>query len=402
MSAAFRAVVAAMWLVPGLALASGLPARPTEQPQPLCEEAVDQIDASVARTLAQGSPGMVVGISRHGRPLFVRGYGVANLEHGAPVTPVSVFKLASVTKQFTAAAVLLLAEDGSLRLEDSVSRFVPELRQADRVTLYQLLVQTSGLPDYAEDPAGEATKSVNRTLEEMVEWIGRLEPEFAFEPGTSWRYSNSNYMVLGLVVERASGIGLWDFFERRLFGPAGLVDTAFDNPADVVPHRAQGYRRAKDAPGGFANADWISPTMPGPAGGLRTTVEDLARWSDALFAGRVLSPASVETMVSAGLMNDGRTTKYGMPEAWQKGLDSDYGMGVFLASRDGRRRVWHSGNIDGFASWLSHYPGSGITIALMENSQSADMDSEAIEAAVFAGVTPGSAWPYCTQGPSAR
>jgi D-alanyl-D-alanine carboxypeptidase len=402
MPTVLRAVVACLCIGPGLAIASGPSDGPPTQPPLLCEAAIDRIDASVARTLAQGSPGMVVGISRHGQPLFVRGYGVANLEHGVPVTPDSVFKLASVTKQFTAAAVLLLVEDGSLRLEDRVSSFVPELRQADRVTLYQLLVQTSGLPDYAEDPAGGKSKSVSRTLEEMVEWIGRLEPEFAFAPGSSWRYSNSNYMILGLVVERASGMGLWDFFEQRLFAPAGLANTAFDAPADVVPHRAQGYRRAKDAASGFANADWISPTMPGPAGGLRTTVEDLARWSDALFAGRVLSPASVETLASAGRMSDGRTTRYGMPEAWQKGLDSDYGMGVFLAARDGRRRVWHSGNIDGFSSWLAHYPGSGITIALMENSESADMDSAAIEAAVFSGVTSGSTLPYCARRPSSR
>lgn len=385
---------AAIAIVLGL-LSTRSHAAPVDQPQ-LCAAAIASIDASVAKTMAQGSPGMTVAGAYQGRPLFSRSYGIANLEYGAPVTAGTVFQLASITKQFTAAAVLLLVEDGKLALEDKLSLHVPELPQADRVTLYQLLVQTSGLPDYADDPSGSKSKSVARSREEMVAWIGRLQPSFVFEPGSSWAYSNSNYVLLGLVVERVSGGSLDEFFQQRLFATAGLTHTAFDDPADVVPQRAQGYRRSKTVPAGFINAAWISPTMPGPAGGLRTTADDLVRWSDALFAGRVLSTKSLETMTSAGLMNDGRTTKSGMPEAWQKGLDSDYGMGVFITNRGGRRKIWHSGNIDGFATWLGHYPESGITIALMENSESADLGSDVIEEAVFAGASGAAgSHPFC-------
>lgn len=355
----------------------------------LCPASVEAIDAAAARTLAQGSPGMVVSVAREGEVVFARGYGFADLEHRAAVTPDTVFRLASVTKQFTAAAVLLLVEDGRLNLDDRLSEYVPELQQASEVTLYQLLAQTSGIPDYAEDPEGGRTKALARSTSEMVEWIGRLEPRLHFEPGARWAYSNSNYALLGAVIERVSGQSLQDFFAERLFARAGLTHTSFDDPADVVPNRAAGYRRSRAAPSGFVNADAISWTIPGAAGGLRTTAGDLIRWSDALFGGRIVSPASLEAMTSPARLSDGRTTKLGMPEAWQAGLNSDYGFGVFISPSDAGQRIWHSGDMDGFSTWLGHYPEAGVTIALMQNSESADLDEAAIEDAVIASLVRG-------------
>lgn len=372
-------------------IALAFPAASAEQAPPppppaLCASSVRAIDAAVAATMRQGSPGMAVGITHRGRTIFARGYGLANVEHDAPLTPDSPFLLASVTKQFTAAGILLLAQDGKLRLDDKLSRFVPELPQADDVTLYQLLVQTSGIPDYAEDPAGASSKSVARTLDEMVAWIARLRPAQVFAPGTAWRYSNSNYVLLGKVIERASGSSLRDFYHERLIAPAGLAETAFDDPRQVVPGRVQGYRRDRAAPSGFAHADWISPTIPGAAGGLRTTIRDLLRWNDALHGGRILSAESLLTMTRAGLMSDGRTTRHGMPAEWQQGLNADYGMGVFVSPAARGTRIWHSGDVDGFSTWLARYPAYDLSIALMENSESADMDKDAIERAVIAGI----------------
>jgi D-alanyl-D-alanine carboxypeptidase len=190
-----------------------------------------------------------VGVARAGEPLYVRAFGLADLEHNVPVIRDTVFKLASITKQFTAAAMLLLVEEGKVSLDDRLSRFVPELPQARRVTLYQLLVHTSGLPDYAEDPTGVRTKSVARTPAQMVEWIAGLKPQFHFDPGTRWSYSNSNYVLLGIVVERLSGQSLGAFFAERLARPAGLTATTFDEPRDVVPNRSQGYRKDKGSAG---------------------------------------------------------------------------------------------------------------------------------------------------------
>lgn len=351
-----------------------------------CPRVQALIDAAARRTMEQGSPGMAVGVSHAGRTVFARGYGFANIEHRATLTPDSPFLLASVTKQFTAAAILLLARDGRLRLEDKLSRFVPELPQAANVTIRQLLLQTSGVPDYAEDPAGSATKSVPRGLAEMIAWITRLQPAQVFAPGTGWRYSNSNYVLLGAVIERASGSTLADFFAKRLFAPAGLVATAWDDPRDVVAGRVQGYGKSRAAASGYANADWISPTVPGAAGGLRTTINDLLRWSDALHGGRVLDASSLRLMTEVGRLNDGRSTKVGMPAEWQRGMNADYGMGVFITPLKQGRRIWHGGDVDGFSTWLAHYPDRRITIALMVNSHSVDMDRDAIEQAVLEGV----------------
>jgi len=369
------AATLALASLPGLAIATTAP--------DLCKPGVEAIDASVAKTMKQGSPGMLVGVYRDGRPLYVHGYGLANLEHRVPMAADAVFNLASVTKQLTAAAVLLMVQDGKLRLEDRLEQYIPGLPQADRVTIYQLLVQTTGLPDYADDPAEATTGAIARTPDEMVDWIAQLEPAFAFEPGSAWRYSNSNYVLLGKVVEHVSGKPLQTVFAKRLFEPAGMTNTAFDDPTQVVPGRTQGYRRAKQAPGGFANARWLSPTVPGAAGGLRTTLADLSRWSQALHSGRILRKDLLRTMTSAGRLDDGRTTKLGMPEAWQKGLDADYGMGVFINQTPAGRRIWHAGDMPGFSTWLAYYPRSRTTIALAINSESADLHSEVIERAVF-------------------
>lgn len=354
----------------------------------LCPSSAAAIEASMRKTMAQGAPGVVVGVARAGEPLFVRPLGLADLEHNVPVIRGTVFKLASITKQFTAAAVLSLMEDGKLSLDDKLSRFVPELPQAAQVTLYQLLVHTSGIPDYAEDPALVRTKSVARTPAQMVELIAGLKPRFHFDPGTRWAYSNSNYVLLGIVVERVSSQSLGAFFAERLLRPAGLTATTFDDPRDVVAHRSQGYRKDKGSASGYANADWISPTIPGAAGGLRTTVDDLLRWSHSLHSGRVLAPNTVTRMMSAGKLRDGRTTKAGMPEEWQRGLNSDYGMGVFVTDTSVGRRIWHAGDIDGFATWLAHYPDVDVTIAVMQNSESADIDEAALHDALFAQKAP--------------
>ncbi|QSX78687.1 serine hydrolase domain-containing protein [Agrilutibacter solisilvae] len=373
-----RGVLLALAWLPALASAAA--------PGLLCPHADEAIDAAAAKTMQQGSPGMLVGIYRRGQPDYVRGYGLANLEHRVPMRPQAVFNLASVTKQFTAAAVLLMVQDGKLRLDDRLDRYVPTLPQASRVTIRQLLLQTSGLPDYAEDPAEATSGAVARTPDEMVQWIAGLQPSLAFEPGSAWRYSNSNYVLLGKVVEQVSGEPLQAVFARRLFAPAGMTDTAFDDPTQVVPGRTQGYRRDKQAPGGFANARWLSPTVPGAAGGLRTTLADLARWTQALHGGRILHEELLRTMTSPGHLDDGRTTKLGMPQAWQEGLDADYGMGVFINASPFGHRIWHSGDMPGFSTWLAYYPLTGVTIALAINSESADLPRDEIERLAFACV----------------
>ena len=349
----------------------------------LCKASGEAIDKLAAATMAQGSPGMIVEVARDGAVVFAGTYGLANLEHQAPITRDTVFRLASVTKTFTAALILSLSEDGKLSLDDPLRKHVPEFAVAKDVTLSQLLIHTSGIPDFAEDPAGDKTKSVAKTPAEMLDWIKALTPALQYQPGTKWSYSNSNYALLGLIAERVSGKPLADLYRERLFVPAGAAGLAVDDPADVVPYRAQGYRRIKGQPGKFRNAAWIHPTIPGAAGGLRGTADDLIRFSHALYGGGILNAASLRQLHAAGKLSDGRTTKFGMPLDWQKGLNSDYGLGLFIKPTPGGTRLAHQGDIDGFSTWMAYYPASKTTIVHMINSQSADMNTNAIEAAVF-------------------
>lgn len=350
---------------------------------PLCPAAEAAIDATAARTLAQGSPGMLVGVYERGEPRFLRAYGLADLETGTAMRTTSVFRIASVTKTFTAAAVLALAEDGRLRLDDPLSAYLPGFPNGAAITIEQLLVQTAGLPDYAGLAAEQGTQALARTPEAMAAWVAELASTPLAPPGSAWAYSNSHYALLGRVLEIASGQSLAEVFNEKLFAPAGLRHTAFDDPADVVPGRVRGYRRHGGEAAGFANADAIHFSLPGAAGGLRSTLDDLARWNAALFDGRIVSDASLARMLAPGRLADGRRTGEGMPEAWRTGLGADYAMGLFRDEKPGHLRLWHSGDLPGFSTWVAHYPAHATTIVLAINSESADLDRAAVEAAVF-------------------
>ncbi len=350
----------------------------------LCESSVRSIEAAMAATMAEGSPGMIVEIAQSDRTLFSRSLGYADLEHEALIERESVFPIASVTKMFTATSILSLVENGDLSLQDPIGKFFPELSpEAAKVRIYDLLIQTSGIPDFTDDEALATSKSVGRSTDEMVDLITRRSTMLNFTPGSQWEYSNSNYVLLGATAERLTGETLQTIFNKRLFERAGIAGIRFDDPADVVPKRVRGYREDPKEEIGFRNAAWISPTVPGAAGGLRGAAPDLVRWSEALFGGRVISERSVQVMSSPGLLADGRTTKFGMTEAWRLGLNSDYGMGVFIKETPGGKRIGHSGDIDGFSTWLAPYPASGVTIVQMINSESVRLDIDQVEAAVF-------------------
>lgn len=349
----------------------------------LCDSATRAIDAAATATLAQGSPGMIVEIAQGGRTLFSRSYGLADLEQETPVERHSVFQIASITKTFTAAAILSLIAEGRLTADDRVGMFVPELSVARDVRVYDLLVQTSGIPDFTDDPSLERGKSVERSADEMIDLIASRSGGLNFDPGTRWEYSNSNYVLLGVIAERVTGENLQAIFDERLLRPAALTSIRFDHPSDVVAKRVRGYRKDTSQKSGFRNAAWISPSIPGAAGGLRGDAPDLIGWSEALFGGKVLGEKWVRLMSSPGRLRNGQTTKSGMPEEWRVGLDSDYGMGLFIKKTRGGTRFAHSGDIDGFSTWLAYYPASGVTIVQMINSESADLNVDAVEASVF-------------------
>lgn len=347
-----------------------------------CTPDPKRIDEVAKTILAAGGPGLAVGIAV-GKRSITKGYGVSDIKRATPVTPHTPFPLASVTKQFTAVAILLLQEDGRLSLTDPLSRYVPAFPNGQNITIEQLLAHTSGLADYAEASGAAARKFRSNSTEEMAQWVATLPPRFA--PGERWEYSNSNYALLGLIIERASGVSWPSFMNNRLFKPAGMKDTAFDAPATRSTAQASGYVRDRAATVGWRAVPPIDASLPGAAGGLRTTIADLLRWSQALHGGRILDRASYDRLVTPARLSDGRTTKFGMPAEWQAGLNADYALGLFVTPTVHGARLWHGGDIDGYRTWLAYYPRYRLTVTILGNAENVEIGEAQLEAAALAG-----------------
>ncbi|MGH6911682.1 MAG: serine hydrolase domain-containing protein [Phenylobacterium sp.] len=351
--------------------------------------AAEAIDRAAARQIESGAaPGLAIEVVQDGKVVFSRAYGKANLEWGIPATPDTVFRIASNTKAFTAASVLILVERGKLSLDDKVATYLPDFPRAGDVTVRQLLTHTSGLATYDETYHGKPELAVQRTTPEMLGLIRGLQPLYDFEPGTAYRYSNSGYYVLGAIVEKVSGQPLGQFMADNIFKPLGLRNTAMDEAQDIVPHRAAGYERDSTRPGGYRNAAEIPYTTPGPAGGLRSTVGDLTHWYEALFSGKLVSRPLLAEMTTPARLKDGRVTSQGLWAAPGRSAPPippyEYGFGIRISNLQGHREYWHSGAIEGFTSQLRTYPDDKVTIALLSNGfRSLDGVLEVVERAAL-------------------
>jgi D-alanyl-D-alanine carboxypeptidase len=350
---------------------------------PKAKSLAASIDKVAASAVAAGeSPGLQVAVFKDGKAVLVKSYGSANLEQHVPVTNESVFRVGSVTKQFTAVALLLLAEEGKLSLQDKLSKYYANFPRADDITLEQMLHHTSGIYNYTSEPNFVNDGMVHRTTDEMVEFIGKLPKTQDFEPGTNWSYSNSAYFILGGVVEKVAGEPLASVFKTRLFVPIGMTHTALDDETELVPGRVRGY--SGSAPGKFTNAPFISMSIPGGAGSIRSSAADLAKWNAALFGGRVLKPASLAAMLTPGRLNDGETSGVAiakmMSAAGAPGADTkqEYGYALFVSHEDGHRKVSHGGGIYGFNAALSEFPQDRVTVAVLSNAIGKDVGASKV------------------------
>jgi len=341
------------------------------------------IDKVAASAVAAGeSPGLQVAVFKDGRAVLVKSYGSANLEQHIPVSNESVFRVGSVTKQFTAVALLLLAQEGKLSLQDKLSKYYANFPRADDMTLEQMLHHTSGIYSYTSEPNFANDGMVHRTTDEMVEFIAKLPKTQDFEPGTDWSYSNSAYFILGGVVEKVAGESLATMFKTRLFVPTGMTHTALDDETELVPGRVRGYSGA--APGKFTNAPFISMSIPGGAGSIRSTAADLAKWNAALFGGKVLKATSLAAMLTPGRLNDGETSGVAiakmMKAAGAPGADTkqEYGYALFVSQEDGHRKISHGGGIYGFSAALSEFPNDRVTVAVLSNAIGKDVGASKV------------------------
>lgn len=307
------------------------------------DEAAKQVDALFAPWSATDSPGCAVAVVRDGRIVYSRGYGMANLDLDVAIRPSTVFNVASMSKQFTAASLVLLAQAGKLTLDDDVRKYVPELpRYEQTITIRHLLQHTSGLRDFIDLMAigGRPLDSVY-TLEQTVDLIARQQG-LNFAPGSQYLYSNSGYILLLAIVERVTGEKFGRFVEQRIFAPLGMTHSrVYDDRAMIVKDRATGYFTRADGRLGGRMSAW---QIPGD-GGVLTTVEDLFLWDQAFYqpdAGGVINADLIAQLTTAGTLRDGSPL--------------EYGLGLRVESYRGLRLISHSGGIGGFGTQMLRFP----------------------------------------------
>ena len=312
------------------------------------------IDSAAANAIRNhDAPALGVAVWRGSRLLLDEAYGVSDLENQVRASPSTEFLIGSITKQFTAAAILQLVERGKLSLDDPLTKFFPEWPMpGERVTVRELLNHTSGIKDYT---APARFWSVDARITQPHDSIlarVRTEP-FDFPPGTAFRYSNTGYYLLGVILERVSGESYADYLQRHVFAPAGLSSTVYCDNDRIVPHRARGY--VADGHAGFRNAPFIDMSTPFAAGALCATAKDLVVWTRALESGRVVQPNSYRQMTAPVPLPDGK------PQS--------YGFGLAVGDLDGHRVVSHNGGINGFRAQLASYPNDSVIVAVVTNSE---------------------------------
>ncbi len=315
--------------------------------------------------------GAVLAVSRRGETVLERAFGLANIELNVPVSAKTVFRVGSITKQFTAAAILLLRDRGLLSLDDTLSKFLPDFPRSNEVTLRQLLTHTSGVHNYVIGTvvAGGTNQdlSISRSTEEMVRYIAAQPRLYDFDPGTSCAYSNSGYYLLHAIIEKVSSTSLQAFLDRSFFRPLGLSETSLDDLLTIIPNRASGYDAAPDTPYGFTNATFIDPSAAGGAGALLSTAGDLLKWHEALFGGKCLSARSLKEMLEPARMKNGRLTGE-TREPWPPLGAFEFGLGQQLYSIGGATLVGHGGTISGFNAQLIRIVEKETSIAVLTNT----------------------------------
>jgi CubicO group peptidase (beta-lactamase class C family) len=335
-----------------LAILLGLPraevrAKPTP---PGGEEIASRVeDYMAARVTRDHFSGSIL-IARDGKVLLSRAYGMANLEHDVPNTPQTKFRLGSITKQFTAMAILILGERGKLSVHDKVKKHLPDVPKAwDDITIHHLLTHTSGIPNYTAFPEFIRTLPVHVTLKELIAKF--KDKPLDFRPGEKHRYSNSGYIVLGQIIESIAGQSYASFMAQAIFAPLGMKSTGYDNATTIIKHRAAGYTRRLGLI--LTNCDYVDMSIPHAAGALYSTVEDLLKWDQALYTEQLVSKDSLQAMF--------------MP------FKDGYAYGWVVDERFGEHRYAHGGGIMGFVTTIERYPEQKLLVVALSNLENAQV-----------------------------
>jgi CubicO group peptidase (beta-lactamase class C family) len=319
----------------------------------------------------QKVPGVAVAVVRNGEALAAKGYGFANLEHRVPVTAETLFQSGSVGKQFTAALVMALVEDGLLALDEEVSKYLPGAPPAWReLRVRHLLTHTSGIPDYTRKDLDYRRDYGEEELAKVAYAL-----PLAFAPGTRFGYSNTGYLLLGILVREVSGRFYGDLLRERIFAPLGMTTARIISEAEIVPNRAAGYRLVD---GEIRNQEWVAPALNTTAdGSLYLSALDLVAWERGLRERKILRPVSWEQVFTPVALASGRTYPYGF--GWEVGEVA------------GEPLYQHGGAWQGFRAWISRYVGSDLTVGVLANL--AEAEPERIASGIAAILEPSLARP---------
>jgi CubicO group peptidase (beta-lactamase class C family) len=320
------------------------------------EEISGKVDAYIeAEMRAEKIPGLALAIVGDGKTIKSRGYGLANIELDVPVKPETIFQTGSVGKQFTATAVMMLVEDGKLRLDDPIGKYLSGAPATwKNITVRNLLTHTSGIHDYETESLkkkGAAFINLRNdyTEDELFKKFSGLPLDFP--PGSKWNYSNSGYVILGILIHKVTGQFYGDVLQERIFRPLGMTYTRIISEADIIRNRAAGYRLVN---GEMKNQEWVSPMLNTTAdGALYTNIVDMARWDAALYTEKLLKKGSLDQMWTAVCLNDGKT--------------ADYGLGWDVTSVNGHRLIEHGGAWQGFTTQISRYVDDKFTVIVLTN-----------------------------------
>ena len=308
------------------------------------------IDAAIGGFYKANEPGATVIVVKDGKTVFRKAYGMADSVGKQALTPDTVLRLGSITKQFTAVAILMLADEGKLALTDDITRFFPDYPAAGKkITVEHLLTHTSGIVSYTGKPGFAATMTKDLTVAQMIDSF-KNDP-LEFEPGTRYRYNNSGYFLLGAIIEKVAGQPYASFVEQRIFIPLGMKDTAYEGHERGKALRALGHSREGQA---YAHSAALSMTQPYAAGALVSSVDDLARWDNAISAGKLLKPGSWKRAFTPYALADGKSTGYGY--GWE------------VRELLGTPVIAHGGAINGFNTYAQRLPEHKVYVAVLSNA----------------------------------
>jgi D-alanyl-D-alanine carboxypeptidase len=347
MSCFSRLVRATLLLSLATASALSLTAQTVDTIDPALKTKIDRIAAGVMEQ--HGVPSASIAVIQHGKLVFTHAYGLAHISPDKPATPEMRYSIGSISKQFTAAAILLLQEQGKLKLDDPVGKYIPDLTRGNEITIRQVLSHTSGYQDYwPEDYL--MTPMMKPTTGQYILDTWAKKP-LDFEPGTQWQYSNTNFVIAGMIVEKVSGQKLMEFLGEHIFHPLGMKSVYDSDQDKLTSTDATAYIRAALGPLRAApkeGRNWMFA-----AGELAMTPHDLALWNESLIAHSILKPESYKEMFTSTKLKDGK--------------DSHYGLGIFVRKYDGHLLLEHSGEVTGFVAESMVFPDDGVSVIVLTN-----------------------------------